>query len=146
MICVRSERLTRWLAGPLMVVLAHGLVASTAARAGCSHPVTSEFDRRISAFDRLDDLITGGPQAILAGEPGRLPPAWPRPCDGPGCKQSAPRPASTATPIADGLHQWLALGQSPGRDDGRPPSRLVPERSPARPAGHAPSVFHPPPI
>ncbi len=145
---VRSERLARWVAGPLVVVLALGLVATGSARAGCSHPVTSDLDRRIAAFDRLDELITGGvPAMATAGEPGRIPSDWPRPrpCDGPGCSGSGPRPgpASSASPVTDGLDQWIALGRAP--DDASPIStRLVPERAPARPAGHAPSVFHPP--
>lgn len=148
---VRSERLTRWLAGPLLVVLALGLVVSGSARAGCSHPVTSEFDRRVAAFDRLDDLITGGISAMamanVPGQPGGVPTdrPRPRPCDGPGCSGSVPRPgpASSASPVTDGLDQWIALGQA--LDDASPIStRVVPEPAPARPAGHAPSVFHPP--
>ncbi len=148
MIGVRFERPTRWLAGALLLALAYGVVASGTAQAGCSHPVTSELDRRIAAFDRLDDLITGGTPAIARGERGRSPgspPTHPRPCDGPGCSGSVPRPPSTASPIADGLDRWLALGRMPALD-AAPTGRLVPADSPARPAGHAPSVFHPPPI
>lgn len=145
---VRSERLMRWLAGPLMVVLAHALIAFGSAQAGCSHPVTSEFDRRFGAFDRLDDLITGG-VAVKATVPVPVPvpgqPDRPRPCDGPGCSGRVPRPgpASSASPITQGVDQWIALRQAP--DDASPTStRVVPEPAPAFPAGHAPSVFHPP--
>lgn len=145
---VQSERLMRWLAGPLMVVLALSLVASGSARAGCSHPVTSEFDRRVAAFDRLDDLITGGLSVMAAASiPGRAPSDRPQPrrCEGPGCSGSVPRPgpASSATPVTYGLDQWIALAQT--LDDASLLSnRLVPEQAPACPAGHAPSVFHPP--
>ncbi len=145
----RSQRLMRWLAGPLMAVLALGLIASGSARAGCSHPVTSEFDRRVAAFDRLDELITGAFTATVPvpvpGRPGRAPGDRPRPCDGPGCSGSMPRPgpASSASPITHGFDHWIALGRS--LDDASFIStRVVPEPAPACPAGYAPSVFHPP--
>lgn len=128
-------RLMRWGAGALMLLLAHGLVAPSA-RAGCNdHLVTSQADRRLD-FNRLDELITGD-----SADPDRAP----RPCSGPGCSGGGPSaPASTASPHSGGPDQWVALAAAVGADVASPP-RIAPDDPAARPDGHRPSIFHPPP-
>ena len=142
------ERLARWGTGALVLLLVHGLAAPRTARAGCNHLVTSQSDRLLD-FNRLDDLITGGSAATRADDPARNDPAQPGPqrpgrCSGPGCSSSIPRPPSTASPSSGGPDQWMALGAVLGLAIASPP-RLVPDEPAARPAGHKPSIFHPPP-
>jgi hypothetical protein len=141
------ERLMRWGAGALVLLLAHGLGAPRSAWAGCNHLVTSQSDRGLD-FNRLDDLITGS-SALLADDtdrerPGPPGPRTPRPCSGPGCSSGVPWPASTASPSSGGPDQWIALESILDLAVASPP-RLVPDEPAARPAGHKPSIFHPPP-
>jgi hypothetical protein len=134
-------RLMRWGTGALVLLLAHGLGAPAAARAGCNHLVTSQSDRLLD-INRLDDLIAGS-SAPLDG-PGQPGPRPPGPCSGPGCSSSIPRPASTTTPGSGDPDQWAALEAA--RDSAvLAPPRLVPDEPAARPAGHKLSIFHPPP-
>jgi len=134
-------RLLRWGIGALVLLLAHGLGAPGAARAGCNHLVASESDRLLE-FNRLDDLITGS--SAVHAEPGRRGPRRPAPCSGPGCSSRVPRPPSTASPGSSGPDQWAAPGAALGWAVASPP-HFVPEEPAARPAGHKPSIFHPPP-
>ena len=143
------HRLIRWGTAAFVLLLAHGLGAPRSAWAGCNHLVTSESGRRLE-LDRLDDLITGGSSAFLAdessgrewpGQPGRR---APKPCSGPGCSSSIPRPASTGSPTTSGPDQWIAMESVLALSPVSPP-RLVPDEPAARPAGHKPSIFHPPP-
>jgi hypothetical protein len=133
------ERLTRWGVGAVVLLLAHGLGAPGTARAGCSHLVTSQSDRQLG-LNRLDDLITGGSTAMPAGEPGR--PS--RRCSGPGCSSGIPWPLSTTSPTSGGPDQWATVEAILGLAAISPP-RHLPDRPPARPVGHKPSIFHPPP-
>ncbi len=134
-------RLMRWGTGALVLLLAHGLGAPAAARAGCNHLVTSQSDRMLD-INRFDDLIAGS-SARLNG-PGRPTPGRPGPCSGPGCSSRIPRPASTTTPGSSGPDQWATLEAVLGPAVPSPP-RLVPDEPAARPAGHKLSIFHPPP-
>jgi hypothetical protein len=136
---MRLERLMRWGVGALVLLLAHGLGAPRSAWAGCSHLVTSQADRSLD-HNRLDSLITGQAQ-VPADQPG---PRGPLPCSGPGCSNSAPRPVPTAPSAPVGPEQWLALGAAL-RIGEAAPHRLSPDEPAARPAGHKPSIFHPPP-
>jgi hypothetical protein len=131
----------RWGTGALVLLLAHGLGAPGAARAGCNHLVTSQSDRLLD-FNRLDDLITGS--SAIHDEPVQPDPGRPRPCSGPGCSSSIPRPASTGSPGSSGPDQWATLEAALDSSVASPP-RLVPDEPAARPAGHQPSIFHPPP-
>lgn len=132
---VGIQRLLRWGLGALVLLLAHGLFVP-GARAGCNHGVTSQSDRRLD-FNRLDDLI--------AGDAGRHAPAVPPcRCSGPGCSSDTPGPAPTGSPAPTGPDQWIAVMPAPGPDASSPP-RLIPDEPAARPAGHRPSIFHPPP-
>jgi hypothetical protein len=146
---ISFERLARWGAGALVLLLVHGLAAPRTARAGCNHLVTSQSDRLLG-FNRLDALITGGSSAILSDDSsghdptGRPGPRRPGPCSGPGCSSSIPRPLSTASPSSSGPDQWMALGAVLNRAIVSPP-RLVRDEPAVRPAGHKPSIFHPPP-
>jgi hypothetical protein len=131
-----------------VLLLIHGLAAPRSAWAGCNHLVTSQADRRLD-FNRLDDLITGS-SALLADElgqerPGQPGPRAPRPCSGPGCSSGGPSlPVSTTSPGSGGPDQWVALESVLAPAVASPP-RLVPDEPAARPAGHKPSIFHPPP-
>jgi hypothetical protein len=139
------ERLMRWGTGALVLLLAHGLGVPRTARAGCSHLVTSQSDRLLG-FNRLDDLITGGTSALLADDAGRdLPgPRRPGPCSGPGCSSGVPRSVPTAPSAPVGPDQWVALGAILRLTEVAP-VRHSPDEPAARPAGHKPSIFHPPP-
>ncbi len=138
------ERLMRWGIGALVLLLAHGLGAPGAARAGCDHLVTSQSDRRLD-LNRLDDLITGGSTVMPADEPGQPGPRPSRRCSGPGCSSGVPWPLSTASPNSGGPDQWVALEAVLDLAISSPP-RHLPDEPAARPAGHKPSIFHPPPV
>ncbi len=137
------ERLARLGTGALVLLLAHGLAAPRTARAGCGHLVTSQSNRELDD-NRLDDLITGHSTAMLAGDPGDSGPRGPLPCSGPGCSNGVPRPVPAAPSAPVGPDQWLALGDLLRLGDADP-HRLPPDELSARPAGHRPSIFHPPP-
>jgi hypothetical protein len=137
------ERLMRWGVGAVVLLLAHGLGLPGAARAGCNHLVTSQSDRRPD-FNRLDDLIAGGSIAMPAGQPGQPDPRPSRRCSGPGCSNGIPWPLSTTSPSTGGPDQWVALEAILGLDAISIP-RLPADEPAARPAGHKPSIFHPPP-
>jgi hypothetical protein len=138
------ERLIRWAIGAVVLLLVHGFGALGAAQAGCNHLVTSQFDRSLE-FNRLDDLIALGSPTIPGEERGQPDPRRPGPCSGPGCSSGMPGPAPTsASPTTSGPDQWVAF------ESVRDPaelflSRLWPDEPAARPAGHKPSIFHPPP-
>ncbi len=138
------ERLVRWGVGALVLLLAHGLGAPGAARAGCNHLVTSQFDRQLD-INRLDDLIAGGSIAMPADDPGQPDPRPSRRCSGPGCSSGVPWPLSTTSPTSSGLDHWAALEAILDLDVTSPP-RHLPDEPAARPAGHKPSIFHPPPV
>jgi hypothetical protein len=133
------ERLARWGTGALVLLLAHGLAAPRTAQAGCNHLVTSQSDRLLD-HNRLDSLITGHVQDP-AGQPG---PQGPLPCSGPGCSNGVPRPVPAAPSAPVGPDQWLALSAAMRLTEVAP-HRLPPDEPAARPAGHKPSIFHPPP-
>jgi hypothetical protein len=144
----RLERLARWSTGALLLLLILGFIAPRSARAGCNHLVTSQSDRLLG-YDRLDDLITGGSSAILTDgadreRPDQQGPRRPAPCSGPGCSSSVPWPAPMPPPSPVDQDQWAAPCAIPGAAVA-PPTRLVPDEPAAQPAGHQPSIFHPPP-
>lgn len=132
---IGSRRLVRWGIGAAVLLLAHGLGAPGTAFAGCSHQVTSQADRRLD-IHRLDDLVTGDSNPTPTGQPCR--------CSGPGCSSDTPRPASTASPSSDGPDLRATLGSVLVPMVTSPP-RLLPDQPAARPVGHKPSIFHPPP-
>lgn len=137
------HRLMRWGTAAFVLLLAHGLGAPRSAWAGCGHLVTSQADRRLD-FNRLDDLITGAAPGLRADDPGQPVPAAPRKCSGPGCSGGVPWPLSTASPTTGGPDQWIALESVLAIVVVSPPHWL-PDEPAARPAGHKPSIFHPPP-
>ena len=137
------HRLTRWGAAAFVLLLAQGLGAPPSARAACSHLVTSQADRRLE-FHRLDELIAGMDSGLHADDPGRPVPAAPRKCSGPGCSSGVPWPLSTATPTSDGPDHWIVPGSVLAPRVSSPP-HLVADEPVCRPAGHKPSIFHPPP-
>ena len=142
----RLGRLARWSTGALLLLLIQCFAAPRPAWAGCNnHLVTSQSEGRL-ALNRLDDLITGGLPATLAGTSGQDRPDRPAPrrCSGPGCSSGVPRPTSAASPSSGGPDQWVTLEAAPGPIAASPP-HLVPDEPAARPAGHKPSIFHPPP-
>jgi hypothetical protein len=136
------ERLIRWGGGAIVLLLIHGVGTPAAAKAGCNHLVTSQSDRQFD-FNRLDDLIAR-PTDLLVDDDRQPAPRAPRPCSGPGCSSSVPWPASTASPSSAGPDQWVALGSVQTPAVASPPRR-VPDEPAARPFGHKPSIFHPPP-
>ena len=129
------RRLMRWGLGALAVLLAHGILAPSTVRAGCNHLVTSQADRQLD-LHHLDGLITG------AGD--REAPRPPRPCSGPGCSNSTPRPMPVPSAGSDGPHDWIVAIPALEADAPALPRR-IPDPTPARPVGHGPSIFHPPP-
>ncbi len=142
----RLGRLARWSTGALMLLVIQCFAAPRSAWAGCnSHLVTSRSERPL-AYDRLDELITGGLALTVAEGPGQDRPdrSAPRRCSGPGCSSGVPSPISTTPPSTGGPDQWVALEAVLGLIVASPP-RLVPAEPAARPAGHKPSIFHPPP-
>jgi hypothetical protein len=140
---IGCERLMRWGVAALVLLLAHGLSAPGIARAGCNHLVTSQSDRRLD-FNQLDDLISGASTAIPADESGQPGPRPSRRCSGPGCSSGVPWPVSTTSPSSGGPDQWVALQAALGPVVTSPP-RHLPDEPAACPAGHQPSIFHPPP-
>jgi hypothetical protein len=137
-------RLVRWGAGALVLLLAHGLVAPGAVRAGCNHPVTSQADRRLD-LHQLDGLITGSASDLVGDDLGQDRPGQsPRRCSGPGCSRGVPWPAPTAFQVSPGHDQWIVIGSVLALTVVTSP-RLVADEPAARPAGFRPSIFHPPP-
>jgi hypothetical protein len=115
-----------------------GLLAPSAARAGCSHLVTSRLDaaRRAS--------LDGSLVRDLAGPSNPLPPPSPhRPCSGAWCSgQPAVPPVAPGT--FDGrLGSWA--WHAPGPDeDSTAPSYLVAETPVLSLLRRVTEVFHPP--
>jgi hypothetical protein len=116
---MRFERLARWAAGALIVLMVHAVGAPRSAEAGCNH------------------LMARGP--LKDQGPNR-----PTHCSGPGCSKQVPVPVPTAVPNSDRSDQWgnvnppailpIAYSTSPSI-----------EGPAARPTGEKPSIFHPPP-
>ena len=141
---MRFERLTRWAAEALMLLLVHSLGMARPAWAGCNHLVYSNSDRLLS-IDQLDGLITGGAPASLSDDPAsQQQPEHPTPCSGPGCSNRVPLPAPTPIPGSDRFEQWGVLTTVAILPSPSPPSRTVDEPA-DRAAGEKPSIFHPPP-
>lgn len=142
----RLERVARWGMGALLLLLMQCFAAPQSAWAACTNHLITSRSERLLAYDRLDDLITGDLSATLAEGPRRQQPGRPapRPCSGPGCKSSVPRPVSTASPSSAGPDQWIALRAVPG-PVAASPDPLLPDEPADRPIGHRPSIFHPPP-
>ena len=143
----RLRRLARWSTGALLLLLIQGFAAPRSARAGCNNHLVTLQSERLLDHNRLDELITGGLSATLVEGPGRDHPdrSAPRRCSGLGCSSGVPWPLSTSSPRSDGPDQWVAFEAALGSVVASPP-RLVPEEPAVRPAGHRPSIFHPPPV
>jgi hypothetical protein len=139
----RLGRLARWGTGAFVLLLVHGLSSPGVVRAECNHLVSSQSDRRLDV-NRLDVLITGDSSVMPAAEPSQPGPRRPKPCSGPGCSSGIPWPQSTASPSSGGPDQWVALEAVLRLTVTSPPCHLSHEPA-ARPAGHKPSIFHPPP-
>jgi len=138
----------QWGAGVLMVLLVHGVVASRSAWAGCNHLISSRFDRLLD-LNRLDAIIAGGSFSSLADDPAHDPldekgPKRPTPCSGPGCSSRVPLPVPAASQGPDGSDQWVVMNVVVPLAVVSPRCRMIDEPG-ARPAGHKPSIFHPPP-
>ncbi len=129
-----------------MLLLIQCFAAPRSAWAGCNNHLVTSKSERLLAYNRLDDLMTGGLSETHSGTPENDRPDWPAPrrCSGPGCSSGVPVPPSTASPSPGGPDQWVALEAARGLISASPP-RLVPDESAARPDGHKPSIFHPPP-
>jgi hypothetical protein len=135
----RLERLTRWGAGALMLLLVHGFFAPRAAWAGCSHLVVSRSDRLLE-FNQIDPLVAGDSTTLLPDERG---PKRPAPCSGPGCSKRVPIPIPTTFPAPDDTHQWGTLGIPAIRPAASPFDRMTDE--PVRDSSRQETaVFHPP--
>ena len=134
------ERLARWGTAALVLLLAHSLGAPRTARAGCNHLVTSRSDRLLG-YNQLERLIAGDSGQQSPGQPG---PRRPAPCSGPGCSNGDPSPVPAAPPAPTGPDHWLVLSAVLGLSEAGP-LQHAPDELPARPAGHKPSIFHPPP-
>ena len=144
----RCGQLMQWGAGALMVFLVPSLVASRSAWAGCNHLVSSGSDRLLD-FNRLDAIIAGGSSSSFSDDPAHDPleekgPKHPTPCSGPGCSSRVPLPVPTASPGPDGSDQWVVLNAVVPLAVVSPRCRTIDEPA-AHPAGHKPSIFHPPP-
>jgi hypothetical protein len=142
----RLGRLPRWCTGALLLLLIQCFAAPRSAWAGCNNHLVTSQSERLLHHNRLDELITGGLSATLAEGPGQDRPDRPAPrrCSGPGCSSGVPWPLPTTSPTPGGPDQWVALEAVLDLIVASP-SRLVPDESAARPAGHKPSIFHPPP-
>ena len=120
------------------MLLALGLLAPSAARAGCSHLVTSRDDA--ARHTSLDGSLVRD----LAGPSSPLPsPSPPRPCSGAWCSgQPAVPPVPPGT--FDGhLGSWA--WHAPGLDDdSTDPSYLVAETPVLSLLHRGTEVFHPP--
>jgi hypothetical protein len=107
------QRLMRMGAGPLMLLLVHGLDLSSSASLGCSHSNTAHSDPFVDLY-LLDEVIFAGSLSFVpvdAHFPGELPmPRRPKPCAGLSCPNSNQLPVSTASPEPVGADQWGTLG------------------------------------
>jgi hypothetical protein len=146
---IRFQRLARWVAGALMLLLVDGLGAPGSAWAGCNHLVTSRSDRSLD-FNRLDTLLLVDSAAELSHEEAQDPlgqgPQRPKrrlPCSGPGCSGRAPLPVSTAALEREGFDQWGALSARAMLPIESPPGRTIDEPAP-RLSEPADPIFHPP--
>jgi hypothetical protein len=143
----RFERLTRWGAGALMLLLVHGFCAPGSAWAGCSHLVASKSDRLLD-FNRLDALVGGGSSALRSDDLAEDPPGErgskrPAPCSGPGCSSQVPMPVPTTIPAPDGPDQWGTLCVPVLLPAASPPELISSKPAPS-PSRQESSVFHPP--
>lgn len=132
----------RSLVGPrafaIFAMAALGLLAPSAADAGCAHPAAAATPSR---FDRLAHA-----GALARPDPGRLPtPAIPRPCNGPSCSRRDAAPLAQTVPTSardddqgDRL-ELLAITAV----DGRGAAPTDPDDD-LRPSALGPSIFHPP--
>jgi hypothetical protein len=139
-------RMMPWGAGALTLLLVHGVCASRTAWAGCNHLVSSKSDRGFD-FNRLDAIITGG--SSFADDPAHDPSNEdgsnsPMPCSGPGCSSRVPMPVPTASAGPQSTIQWVVL-HAVAPIMVAAPRRHTVEGPVARPDGHKPSIFHPPP-
>jgi hypothetical protein len=143
----RFERLTRWGAGALMLLLVHGFCAPRSAWAGCSHLVVSNSERLLN-YNQLDALVAGGSSASLLVDAARNPPGdraskRSTPCSGPGCSKRVPIPIPTTIPPPDRTDHWGALGVPIILPAVSPPERMTAEPTPD-PSRQESSIFHPP--
>ncbi|MFI5459091.1 MAG: hypothetical protein ACHRXM_26990 [Isosphaerales bacterium] len=138
----------QWGAGALIVLLVHCLVASRSAWAGCNHLISSRSDRLLE-FNRLDAIVAGGSSSSFSDDLARDPleekgSKRPAPCSGPSCSSRVPLPLPAASQGPDGSDQWVVMNAVVPLAVVSPRCRTIDEPA-ARPAGHKPSIFHPPP-
>jgi len=143
----RFERLMRWGAGALMLLLIHGFCAPRSAWAGCNHLVVSKSDRLLG-FNQLDALIVGGSSSTLSDDMAHDPleEPWskrPTPCSGPGCSSRVPMPIPTTIPAPDGTQQWGTLSVPVIVPAASPLERMTAEPAPDSSREDS-SIFHPP--
>jgi hypothetical protein len=143
----RFERLTRWGAGALMLLLVHGFCAPRSAWAGCSHLVVSNSERLLD-YNQLDALVADGSSASLSNDTASHPTGdrgsnRSTPCSGPGCSNRVPMPVPTTIPAPDGTDHWGALGVPIILPATSPPERMTAEPT-LDPSRQESSIFHPP--
>ena len=110
---IRFGWLVRLVAGVLLLLLAHGLIAPGTANAGCSHLVRSQSNPYRN-FAHLDELmIAGSLGEVLLGsikftreQP--LPDPY-RPCAGLACSSRESMPSSTVSHEPEDSYQWGTL-------------------------------------
>jgi hypothetical protein len=143
----RFERLTRWGAGALMLLLVHGFCAPRSAWAGCNHLVFSKSEQLLD-FNQLDALVAGGSSASVPDDTARDPlgdreSKRRTPCSGPGCSNRVPMPVPTTIPAPDGTDQWGTLSVPVILPPISPPERMTAEPVPDSSRQES-SIFHPP--
>lgn len=130
-------------AGVCFALLACGLFAPTAARAGCGNhvPVSSYLSDRASPFD---PLILGGLETRSADQtPPTTPTENPRPCTGAMCSGQPGVPPSPIATFSYPAEDWAWQTPPSSADDSTPAADPRAEAA-LRPTHFDPSVFHPP--
>lgn len=130
-------------AGVFLALLACGLVAPAAARAGCGNhvPVSSYLSGAAAPFD---PLILGGFPEARAADPTPTPPAnAPRPCTGAMCSGKSGLPVPPPPLFSHHAEDWAWLDLRFSADDDASSADLQTEAAP-RPIHTDRSIFHPP--
>jgi hypothetical protein len=143
----RFERLARFGAGALMVLMVHGVCAPTAARADCSHRAGLP-SAAISSLYGLDELIVTGNSSVSEDGWALSLHDWPVPrprvpCSGLSCSSRVPLPVSTASTGHDRSDQWGTLEVPVVCDESSPPTGSFDGPAPWS-VGQNSFIFHPP--
>ena len=144
MILGHYERLVRFGAGALTLLLLHALSFSGMARAGCNHLVGAHSD----PLGTLAESIVAGPSTVTVTPqfPGERPVSRrSKPCSGMSCSSSTPLPASTASSGPVGSDQWGTLSTHAAFVVIAAHTLTI-DNSVRGSRGRLNSIFHPPPI